>query len=172
MAKYYDETQQRFCDAEVKGRELFINYLREKGIKQINYGTQTQEWDIWFYNKLKCKCYIELKYRWKYNSTDKVIKNEGILFEEKKFDNLKHYQITNCEYDNNSKYYYVSLFADGVGYSHQINIDDKDSYKWVDKKLPYSTVAKWGDKQKKITYIPLEDCKQFTYTINTNADTK
>ena len=75
--------QEKFAHAEVKGRELFVNYLREKGINQINYGSQVQGWDLWLFNK-KERCYIEIKYRWKYNSTDKVIKNEGIIFEEKK----------------------------------------------------------------------------------------
>ncbi len=165
-------TQKKFFDAEVQGRTIFYNYLKSRGHEIIDVAGLTQPWDICVRNEdEQTTNYYELKYRWKYSSTDDIIQKDGIILEKIKYDGLKNYKAQRTIIDaNTSSFYYCTLFNDGVGYVCHLNLNDDDNYNWEKKKMRYSQCANNGDKivEKIITYIPLSQCKKFYY----NADNK
>lgn len=167
----YTNKQEKFRLAEKIGRQLFINYLKEKGVNEVENQDQFDAFDLSVkVNDDNIKG-VEIKYRWDYPSTASFIKKEGVLFEEKKFNEIYKFETTTTHQPHN--YYYISLFNDGVGYSHKIDITHKDKYKWETKVLKKSTVAEeWGEEEKVITYIPIEDCKKFYFTITDDAKIK
>ena len=163
----YINTQKKFKTAECIGRDLFINYLAEKGVFDVEKCAQFSPFDLMVNIDDKNKKAVEIKFRWEYASTTPFIQSDGILFEEKKFNEISKFETTTSHQPYN--YYYITLFNDGVGYSHKIDIDHKDKYNWIKKTMKKSTVAEWGDVEKKITYIPLDDCKKFYFNIKDNA---
>ena len=164
---YKQKQQEKFRKAEKIGRQLFVDYLKEKGVNDVVQCGQFDAFDLSVNYDDVIKG-VEIKYRWDYPSTAPFLKKEGVLFEEKKFNEIFKFETTTTHLPHN--YYYISLFNDGVGFSHKIDITHKEKYKWETKVLKKSTVAEeWGDEEKVITYIPIEDCKKFYFNITEDA---
>lgn len=166
----YINKQEKFRLAEKIGRQLFVDYLKEKGINDVEQQHQFDAFDLSVKLNDNTIKGVEIKYRWEYASTTPFIQSDGILFEEKKFNEIFKFETTTTHQPHN--YYYISLFNDGVGYSHKIELN-KNNYKWQTKVLNKSTVAEeWGEEEKVITYIPIKDCKKFYFNISDDAKIK
>lgn len=149
------ETNNIFNTLENQGRAIFETYCLKDNDKIQNYNF-TQDpfcpYDLEYTTTDGNTVCIEIKYRQNFDSTEYFVDAQGLLFEEKKFDNMKK----EIEKNPNKHFYYCTIFADNVFYFHELR--DKDFYNWFDRKCQKSQEEFDKFIYKKVTYINTSDC--------------
>lgn len=143
-----------FSEAELIGRIKFDKWLKKRNkAKQICFTPDK-------YDKVDCVVYngitsatTELKNRLDYSSTDKVIKDEGVVIEKSKY----KYLLETISSSGMSNCYYCMIFKDDIMYLFDINrISKEKEVIWRLKNLPKSTCGNNTLIIKEYATLPLE----------------
>lgn len=143
-------------DLEASGRTIFTEKLIENGSSAITTTDHYSPVDI-FWEKDGKKYVGEIKCRMKYASTATTVQNEGVLFEQHKYNDLMSF--------SGMGKYYIMMFNDNVGY--MFDIDALKDIDWQLKRLPVTSYDKRNHlkNERYVTYLPLSSGHKFKFNV-------
>lgn len=141
----------KFSEAELKGRNIIETKIKGKVYYSFT-PTRFDAVDLVTSKDGVTSAATEIKYRTNYSSNDKIIQDEGVVLEKKKYDRIfeaiKTSGITDC--------FYYHIFNDNIGYVWKLN--NLKEIQWVEEedKYPKTTAIKGNKVTKTVTYLPLK----------------